>query len=79
MQSYGVNVPQDQQIRFRSKPRAPVPAGTKLEPSPNARALRPAEPGLLKDPNLRCARPSLSLSRLPCSAGARASLLRSAG
>ncbi|GAA5835879.1 hypothetical protein JCM9279_002129 [Rhodotorula babjevae] len=55
MQSYGVNVPQDQQIRFRSKPRAPVPAGTKLEPSPNARALRPAEPGLLKDPNLRFA------------------------
>lgn len=54
MQSYGVNVPQDQQIRFRSsKQRAPVPAGTKLEPSPNARALRPVEPGLLKDPNLR--------------------------
>ncbi|GAA5936586.1 hypothetical protein JCM3775_000138 [Rhodotorula graminis] len=55
MQSYGVNLPQDQQIRFRSKPRAPVPASTKLEPSPNARALRPAEPGLLKDPNLRFA------------------------
>ncbi|BGP06629.1 mannosyltransferase [Rhodotorula toruloides] len=51
--SAGVNVPTAQQLRFRSKPQ-PAP-GTKLQPGPNARALRPEEPGLLKDPNLRFA------------------------
>ncbi|BGP38688.1 mannosyltransferase [Rhodotorula kratochvilovae] len=56
MQSYGVNVPQDQQIRFRgNKQRAPPQPGVKLQPSPNALALRPVEPGLLKDPNMRFA------------------------
>jgi alpha-1,2-mannosyltransferase len=50
--SAGLNVPTAQQLRFRSKPQ-PAPGTTKLQPGPNARALRPEEPGLLKDPNLR--------------------------
>lgn len=56
--STGVNVPAGQQIRFRAN-RTPAAAGTagaqKLEPGPNVRALRPVEPGLIKDPNLRYA------------------------
>ncbi|GAA6002322.1 dolichyl-P-Man:Man(6)GlcNAc(2)-PP-dolichol alpha-1,2-mannosyltransferase [Rhodotorula paludigena] len=52
MQSQGFAVPQDQQLRFR---KATPKAGTKFVQNPNARALRPAEPGLLKDPNLRFA------------------------
>lgn len=57
--SSGLNVPLDQQIRFRStrKPPSASKDGTppKLVPNPNVRALRPVETGLIKDPNMRYA------------------------
>ncbi|GAA5839205.1 hypothetical protein JCM3766R1_003139 [Sporobolomyces carnicolor] len=48
LQSQGVNVPTGQQIRFKK-------SGVKVAPNPNTAALRPQEPGLLKDHNLRFA------------------------
>ncbi|GAA5821166.1 hypothetical protein JCM11251_004497 [Rhodosporidiobolus azoricus] len=56
--SAGVNLPQDQQIRFRSSKRSTeVKKDKDGKPllNPNTRVLRPAEPGLLKDPNMRFA------------------------
>ncbi|BGP14638.1 hypothetical protein JCM10213_001651 [Rhodosporidiobolus nylandii] len=56
VQSQGVNVPSAQQLRFRQKQTSiKRDEAGKPVPSPNARVLRPAEPGLLKDPNLRFA------------------------
>ncbi|GAA5967449.1 hypothetical protein JCM11641_000549 [Rhodosporidiobolus odoratus] len=54
LQSQGIAVPSAQQLRFRSK-RTSVKKDETGKPvlSPNARVLRPQEPGLLKDPNLR--------------------------
>ncbi|GAA6031709.1 hypothetical protein JCM8097_001946 [Rhodosporidiobolus ruineniae] len=56
LQSQGVNVPSGQQIRFRSN-RVQVKQSADHKPvqNPNARVLRPQEPGLLKDPNMRFA------------------------
>ncbi|GAA5884430.1 hypothetical protein JCM16303_005077 [Sporobolomyces ruberrimus] len=48
LQSQGVTVPRGQQLRFKK-------AGPKPQPNPNTAALRPQEPGLLKDHNLRFA------------------------
>ncbi|GAA5855449.1 hypothetical protein JCM8547_007834 [Rhodosporidiobolus lusitaniae] len=55
VQSQGVNVPSAQQLRFRSKAQVKKDANNKPIPNPNARVMRPQEPGLLKDPNLRFA------------------------
>ncbi|GAA5927109.1 hypothetical protein JCM1841_006050 [Sporobolomyces salmonicolor] len=49
VQSQGVNVPSAQQLRFRGA------SSKKTQPNPNTSALRPVEPGLLKDHNLRFA------------------------
>lgn len=56
LQSQGVNVPSAQQLRFRSNKTA-VKQGPDYKPvlNPNARVMRPQEPGLLKDPNMRFA------------------------
>lgn len=48
LQSQGVTVPTGQQLRFKK-------SGVKVQPNPNTAALRPQEPGLLKDHNLRFA------------------------
>ncbi|GAA5935989.1 dolichyl-P-Man:Man(6)GlcNAc(2)-PP-dolichol alpha-1,2-mannosyltransferase [Sporobolomyces koalae] len=48
LQSQGVTVPTGQQLRFKK-------SGVKVQPNPNTAALRPEEPGLLKDHNLRFA------------------------
>ena len=49
LQSQGVTVPRTQQLRFKKA------STTKPQPNPNTAALRPQEPGLLKDHNLRFA------------------------
>ncbi|GAA6059335.1 hypothetical protein JCM10212_005915 [Sporobolomyces blumeae] len=48
LQSQGVTVPTGQQLRFKK-------SGVQVKANPNTAALRPEEPGLLKDHNLRFA------------------------
>lgn len=50
LQSQGVTVPRTQQLRFKK-----ASTTSKPQPNPNTAALRPQEPGLLKDHNLRFA------------------------
>ncbi|GAA6002119.1 hypothetical protein JCM10207_003086 [Rhodosporidiobolus poonsookiae] len=55
LQSQGVNLPTSQQLRFRQKKAAVKQVDGKPQLNPNARVLRPQEPGLLKDHHLRFA------------------------